>query len=86
MTAARPPNAQGVSAESTENRVRVQVNGEERAVHAGSTVADLLEGLGLRRDGVAVAINRQVVPRSRHPTHPLQPDDRIEVIQAVGGG
>ncbi len=86
MTAVPPSPAPVLSAESADNRVRVQVNGEERTLPAGSTVADLLEGLGLRRDGVAVAVNRQVVPRSRHPTHPLQPDDRIEVIQAVGGG
>lgn len=62
------------------------VNGEPRPLPEGATVADLIEVLGLRRDGVAVAVNRRVVPRSAHAGHTLAAEDRVEVIQAVGGG
>lgn len=66
--------------------VRLVLNGEAVERPPGTTVARLLEGLGLRRDGVAVAVNRRVVPRSTHDEHVLQDDDHVEVIQAVGGG
>jgi sulfur carrier protein len=33
-----------------------------------------------------VAINTEVVPRGQHATHALRPGDRVEIIQAVGGG
>lgn len=66
--------------------MRLVVNGEETERAPGCTVAALLEDLGLRRDGVAVAVNRRVVPRSTHAGHVLQDGDRVEVIQAVGGG
>ena len=46
----------------------VRLNGQERRISPGWTVADLLDDLGLNRDGVAVAVNRRVVPRSEHPT------------------
>ena len=34
----------------------------------------------------AVAVNREFVPRSAYATHPLQADDRVEVIRPVTGG
>jgi len=62
------------------------VNGSPRTLSAGATVADLLTELGLRRDGVAVAIGMAVVPRGEHSRRQLQDGDRVEVVQAVGGG
>ena len=46
----------------------------------------LLDELGMRREGVAVAVDRAVVPRSRHAETVLVEGSEIEVIRAVGGG
>jgi len=62
------------------------VNGESRAVPAGCTVASLVELLGLAGRRVAVAINRDVVPRSAFGSRRLASGDRIEILEAVGGG
>jgi len=62
------------------------VNGESRAVPAGCTVANLVELLGLAGRRVAVAINRDVVPRSAFGSRRLASGDRIEILEAVGGG
>lgn len=64
----------------------VFLNGATHAVPQGCTVAALLESLGLRREGVAVAVNMQVVPRSEHGCRVLLDGERVEVVQAVGGG
>jgi sulfur carrier protein len=55
-------------------------------VAAGVTVATLLATLALRRDGVAVALNDDVVPRAEHATRTLNDGDRLEIIVAVAGG
>lgn len=36
--------------------------------------------------GVAVAVNAVVIPRSQIAAYRLQPGDRVDVVQAVGGG
>jgi len=64
----------------------MRVNGTEQAMPDPPTVAGLLKALGAPPDGVAVAVNRAVVPRSRHASHHLEDDDEVEVIQAGGGG
>ncbi len=68
--------------------VQVHVNGEPRAVRA-RTVAQLLDellGEHTSREGVAVAVDGEVVPRGVHATFTLREGARIEVIRAVGGG
>jgi sulfur carrier protein len=66
--------------------MRLTVNGTERDVTAGVTVEALLTTLALRRDGVAVALNDDVVPRAEHATRTLIDGDRLEIIVAVAGG
>lgn len=66
--------------------MRLTVNGEERDVAAGATVGALLQTLALRREGVAVALNDDVVPRAEHATRTLNDGDRLEIIVAVAGG
>lgn len=64
----------------------VLVNGEPRCVPAGATVGALLGLLGVGERRLAVAVNRSVVPRSRYDRVALAAGDRVEILEAVGGG
>ena len=64
----------------------IQVNGESREIADGATLASLLAAIGVRRDGPAVALNDDVVPRGRHSATALRDGDRLEIIVAVAGG
>jgi sulfur carrier protein len=70
----------------SESRLSLLVNGEPRAVAAGSTLGDLVAALGLEGRRVAVAVNRNVVPRRTFAVRQLAAGDRIEILEAVGGG
>jgi sulfur carrier protein len=64
----------------------VQVNGSEREVPDGATVAELLAALGVPTRGVAVAVDGVVVPKTDHD-HKVVPDGaEVEVLTAVQGG
>lgn len=66
--------------------VSVLVNGEPRSVPAGVTIGALLALLGMGGRRLAVAVNRSVVPRSGFDRVALAAGDRIEILEAVGGG
>lgn len=66
--------------------MRILLNGEVKVLNAAPTVAQLLNDLGLTERRVAVEVNQEIVPRSRHAAHQLRDDDRVEVVYAVGGG
>jgi len=52
----------------------------------GSSVADLVGALGLGSRKLAVAVNRDVVPRAQHGLRRLAEGDHVEILEAVGGG
>lgn len=64
----------------------IEVNGASREVPDGATIARLLDSLELPATGVAVAVDRKVVPRSDHEHHTLTPGAKVEILRAVGGG
>jgi sulfur carrier protein len=66
--------------------MKIQVNGTDRTISDGSSVADLLSDLQLDKRYSAVERNLQLVPREEHAECHLQPDDRIEIVTLVGGG
>ncbi len=66
--------------------MQITVNDEAREVTAGSTIADLLEELGMRPKFVAVERNLELIPRARHAECELAENDKLEVVTLVGGG
>jgi sulfur carrier protein len=68
--------------------VNLVLNGERRELPEGATVADAVTASGMPAlaRGLAVAVDREVVPRSRWDDTPLREGQRIEVLQAVQGG
>lgn len=66
--------------------MRLRLNGEAREVPEGTTLHALIVRFGFRPEGVAAAVNGEVVRRSSHAEHALQEGDTVEVIRAVGGG
>ena len=66
--------------------MRIVLNGEEREVADGVTVAELLATLDVARRHVAVERNSEIVPRARHGATEVAEGDRIEIVTMVGGG
>ncbi len=67
--------------------VSLTVNGEERELPAGTTVADLLERHGLDPRMVVVEHNRTILrDRDAYPRIGLSRGDMIEIVHFVGGG
>ncbi len=64
----------------------IRVNGEPTRIPDTQTIADLVRRLEVPEDGVAVALNLEVVPRTLHATTTLREGDQVELVRAVGGG
>lgn len=76
----------GVELERDAGEATVLVNGVGVGLRTPCSVADLLYQLGMQGKRVAVSINRNVIPRSHHPEARVGAGDRIEILEAVGGG
>ncbi|TPQ29472.1 sulfur carrier protein ThiS [Methylomonas koyamae] len=66
--------------------MKILVNGDSREIGENATVADLIAELGLAGKRIAVELNKEILPYTQHATQRLQNDDRLEIVQAIGGG
>ena len=62
------------------------LNGQTRRLEAETCLARLLADLGYAGQRIAVELNGEIVPRSRHAETLIKPGNRIEIVVAVGGG
>ncbi|MCE7009145.1 sulfur carrier protein ThiS [Kibdelosporangium philippinense] len=66
--------------------MKARVNGVERELTDGATVTDVLRLLEIAGNGVAVAVNGEVVPRAHHQQTVVGEGAEVEVLTAVQGG
>ena len=66
--------------------IAIELNGEPRDIEAGQHVQGLIATLDLSHQALAVAVNREIVPRHLWLQRVLQPSDRVDIVRAIGGG
>jgi sulfur carrier protein len=68
--------------------VTIWLNGRQRDLPSGVTLATAVAESGAARDrrGIAVAVDGEVVPRDRWDETELADGQRVEVVRAVQGG
>lgn len=64
----------------------LQVNGEKRELVDDLPLDELIKLLNLTPDRIAIELNHNVVRRAHWPATVLKQDDRVEIVQFVGGG
>jgi len=66
--------------------MQITVNGQAMEVEDGLSLEALLARLGVRREFTAVAVNREIAPKSAYPLTRLRDGDRLEIVHPMGGG
>jgi thiamine biosynthesis protein ThiS len=69
-----------------DDSVSVRVNGEHRRVPGDTSVAEMVNLMGLDPLRVAVERNLEVVPRSTLGQVTVEDGDDYEIVHFVGGG
>lgn len=66
--------------------MRLSINGENKDFVNSINLSELLEILKVQVNGVAIAINMEIVSRNTYKETILNDGDEIEIVRAVGGG
>jgi sulfur carrier protein len=66
--------------------MRVMVNGEAMEVPDGLNVDGLLDHLKVKREYTAVAVNREITPKTQYAGTRLKDGDKVEIVRPMGGG
>jgi sulfur carrier protein len=66
--------------------VELTINGDKREVKESQNLTDLVKELDIQAPNFAIALNQQVVPRSKFDSTTIKDNDKVEIVHAVGGG
>ena len=66
--------------------MELEVNGDSMKLPDRAHVSDVLAQMGLTGRRVAVELNGEIVSRTQFEQMLLSAGDRLEVVQAIGGG
>lgn len=66
--------------------IEIELNGAPHRIDGDAHVQALVEALALTQQSLAVAVNREVVPRAQWGRRTLKANDRVDVVRAIGGG
>ncbi|MGA1690135.1 MAG: sulfur carrier protein ThiS [Sedimenticolaceae bacterium] len=66
--------------------MNISLNGKTHSLADNSSLTSLIEALELTGKRIAVEVNDELVPRSEHADCQLNEGDRVEIVQAIGGG
>ena len=67
--------------------IEVSINQKRYSIPETGTLVDVLPLLRIAQtDGIAIALNEEVIPKGEWAAHVLRPQDRVFVIRATKGG
>lgn len=66
--------------------ITIVLNGENKQIEDNTSITGLLNNLDLGEKRLAVELNQEIIPRSDFASYTLNDQDKVEIVQAIGGG
>ena len=70
----------------TQKKIQVLINGKKKELIKNNNLVSLLKLLKISQNGIAIEINLVVIPKSQYKNTLIKNNDKIEIVQFIGGG
>ena len=68
------------------NVAKIQLNGDTYEINVRTNLNQLLNKLKVEKNKVAVEVNGEIVQKEKYEKFVLKKDDKVEIVQFIGGG
>ena len=68
------------------NKIQIFINGKKKNISSNYNLINIIEEYSLKNKLIAVEINQEVIPKSNYKTKKINKNDRIEILELIGGG
>ena len=68
------------------NKIQIFINGKKKNINSNYNLINIIEEYSLKNKLVAIEINQEVIPKSNYKTKKIKKNDRIEILELIGGG
>ena len=67
-------------------KIKIQLNGKKYQIKLGYNLKDLLKTLKKDNNKVAIELNGEIADKKKYNKIFLKKNDKIEIVQFIGGG
>ena len=67
-------------------KIQIYINGKKKNININDNLNNILEDFSIKNKLVAIELNEEVVPKSKYKTKRISQNDRIEILELIGGG
>ena len=68
------------------NMAKIKLNGNTHVINSGTNLNQLLNKLKIEKNKVAVEVNGEIIEKKKYPNLTLNTNDKVEIVQFIGGG
>ena len=68
------------------NVAKIQLNGNSYEINNGTNLNELLNKLKIQTNKVAIEVNGEIIEKNKYTNLILNKDDKVEIVQFIGGG
>ncbi len=65
---------------------KIQLNGKKISILTNISVRDLIKKYKLKEKKIAIEVNGTILPKQSYAKKKLKNNDKIEIVQFIGGG
>ena len=67
-------------------KIKIQLNGKKYYINKGSNLQNLLKILKKNNNKVAIELNHEIADKKKYNKITLNKNDKVEIVQFIGGG
>ena len=65
---------------------KIQLNGKHLKIRMNLSIKDLLKKHRLNQEKIAIELNGTILPKQKYKKKKIKNNDKIEIVQFIGGG
>jgi sulfur carrier protein len=65
---------------------KIQLNGKKVKIQRNLSIKDLIKKYRLKENKIAIELNGTILPKDHYKNKKVKNDDKIEIVQFIGGG
>ena len=65
---------------------KIQLNGKKVKIQRDLSIKDLIKKYRLKENKIAIELNGTILPKDHYKNEKIKNNDKIEIVQFIGGG
>ena len=65
---------------------KIQLNGKKVKIQRNLSIKDLIKKYRLKENKIAIELNGVILPKDHYKNKKIKNNDKIEIVQFIGGG